>query len=413
MSDKWPEDSESVPVLLFDGQEATLYQSAFPTFTGVMGTRPLRDGEEFWQEQIRRNFMYAWLEAFVAAPLATEGARIPNPRPCRAITSVGKRLSIFPVSSVLHNLGVDPDEKKPKRVSKKKAATAGGATVKKTEVTDATSDAGSHKGITCFIQINLEDFVMVVDSLEDLHVIGGKPQHGMMATSRGSGSAVSKGLDSGVTPLSDHEEEAGVDPEAEKLIRKNALKMSRAETKPESSPIAKKVVVGKPAIGKKGDPRDLYTEVSPNLEEACCATKTYSTSPNIAAEEKEAESSKAEKRPVDITPEIEKAPEVLKITGLDVRVENPIAQQAPPIQTENIASTAGDATGDTREEKHVGAQHVAGKGAGGSGVDTRKGLQGRNHGKRRRFVPKIRWAIFIIRHMAIVALTSSTSLCGI
>ncbi|MFS7987399.1 hypothetical protein Hanom_Chr11g01022211 [Helianthus anomalus] len=76
MSNRWPEDSEGVPVLLFDGQgkvllsfckvffgnpliftnlsffnvEARLYQSAFPTFAGVMGKRPLHDGEEFWLE---------------------------------------------------------------------------------------------------------------------------------------------------------------------------------------------------------------------------------------------------------------------------------------------------------------------------------------------------------------------------
>ncbi|MFS7998843.1 hypothetical protein Hanom_Chr12g01158811 [Helianthus anomalus] len=46
-----------------------------------------------------------------------------------------------------------------------------------------------------------------------------------------------------------------------------------------------------------------------------------------------------EERPVDVTLEIEKALEVIKITGLDARVENPIAQQAAPIQIENIAST--------------------------------------------------------------------------
>ncbi|KAJ0441463.1 hypothetical protein HanIR_Chr16g0798041 [Helianthus annuus] len=127
MSDKWHEDNESVPVLLFDEQEARLKQCAFPTFVGVMGKRPLRDGEEFWLEQIRPNFMYTRLNAFAAPPLATEGVRIPNPRPCRAITSTGKVIvylsseesvdssecklspshNLF--AGVLHNLGVDPD----------------------------------------------------------------------------------------------------------------------------------------------------------------------------------------------------------------------------------------------------------------------------------------------------------------
>ncbi|MFS7937938.1 hypothetical protein Hanom_Chr05g00433621 [Helianthus anomalus] len=148
MSDRWPEDIESVFVLLFDGQ-ARLYQSAFPTFAGVIGTRPLRDGEEFWLEQIRPNFMFTWIEAFAAPPLAAEGARIPKPRPCRAITFASKEIvylsgeelvassehelnpspNLF--AGVLRYLGVDPDEKKTRRVSKKKTATAGGATVKK------------------------------------------------------------------------------------------------------------------------------------------------------------------------------------------------------------------------------------------------------------------------------------------
>ncbi|KAJ0680696.1 hypothetical protein HanPI659440_Chr16g0627231 [Helianthus annuus] len=179
MSDKWPEDNESVPVLLFDEQ--------------VMGMRPLRDGEEFWLEQIRPNFMYTRLDAFAVPPLATEGARIPNPSPCRAITSTGKEIVYFSseesvdssecklspshnlFAGELHNLGVDPDEKKPKRVSKKKASTAGDAVVKKTMLAEVTSDAGSQKDITRFRQSNLEAFVLVANLLEDLHVIVRKP----------------------------------------------------------------------------------------------------------------------------------------------------------------------------------------------------------------------------------------------
>ncbi|MFS7998842.1 hypothetical protein Hanom_Chr12g01158801 [Helianthus anomalus] len=190
------------------GMKARLYQSSFPTVVVVMGTRPLRDGEEFWFEQIRPNFMYMWLDAFAALPLATEGARIPNPRLCRAITFTGKEIVYLSTeelvdslecklspshnrfAGVLHNLGVDPDVKKPKRVSKNKATTTGAATVKKTMVAKVTSDTGSQKGITRFRQSNLEAFVLVADSLEDLHVIGGKPQGG---ATRGSGSAGSKG----------------------------------------------------------------------------------------------------------------------------------------------------------------------------------------------------------------------------
>ncbi|MFS7937931.1 hypothetical protein Hanom_Chr05g00433551 [Helianthus anomalus] len=107
MSDRWPEDIESVFVLLFDGH------------------------------------------AFAAPPLAAEGARIPRPRLCRAITFARKEIVYLSgeelvassehelnpspdlFAGVLRYLGVDPDEKKTRRVSKKKTATAGGATVKK------------------------------------------------------------------------------------------------------------------------------------------------------------------------------------------------------------------------------------------------------------------------------------------
>ncbi|KAJ0742870.1 hypothetical protein HanPI659440_Chr10g0369101 [Helianthus annuus] len=91
MSEKWSKDSENILVLLLEGEETALYQGAFFTFAGVMGTRPLRDGEEFWSEQMRPNFMHARLEAFATPPIASEGACIPNPMLCRAVTSAGKR----------------------------------------------------------------------------------------------------------------------------------------------------------------------------------------------------------------------------------------------------------------------------------------------------------------------------------
>ncbi|KAM0057504.1 hypothetical protein Hdeb2414_s0005g00158931 [Helianthus debilis subsp. tardiflorus] len=80
MSDKWPEDSENVLVLLLHDEEVALYQSVFPTFASIMGTRPLRDDDEYWLEQIQPNFMYAIAELFAAPPAVTEGARIPNPK---------------------------------------------------------------------------------------------------------------------------------------------------------------------------------------------------------------------------------------------------------------------------------------------------------------------------------------------
>ncbi|KAM0007766.1 hypothetical protein Hdeb2414_s0011g00373941 [Helianthus debilis subsp. tardiflorus] len=133
MSDRWPEWSKEVPVLLLNGEEVALYKSAFQTFSGAMGVRPLRDDEEFWYERIKTNFMFAPAELFANPPVATEGVRIPNPRPCRAMTSAGKEIvylsseesvasSNHELSSwndvfegVLRDLGIDHEEKRPKK----------------------------------------------------------------------------------------------------------------------------------------------------------------------------------------------------------------------------------------------------------------------------------------------------------
>ncbi|KAM0067093.1 hypothetical protein Hdeb2414_s0002g00056861 [Helianthus debilis subsp. tardiflorus] len=69
MSVKWMEKREDVHVLLLNGEEVVLYQSAFPAFVGTMGVRPLHSGEEYWFKQIKPNFMYARAELFVAPPL--------------------------------------------------------------------------------------------------------------------------------------------------------------------------------------------------------------------------------------------------------------------------------------------------------------------------------------------------------
>ncbi|KAJ0702794.1 hypothetical protein HanPI659440_Chr14g0543701 [Helianthus annuus] len=138
MSDKWPARSKEVSVLLFNGEVAELYQSAFPTFGGAMGVRPLGDGEVFWYEQIKPNFMYAPVEVFAAPLTVTEGARIPKPRPLRGVTSAGKEIvylsneesvgssnqelsswsDIF--AGVLRDLGIDPEEKKTKGLRRRR-----------------------------------------------------------------------------------------------------------------------------------------------------------------------------------------------------------------------------------------------------------------------------------------------------
>ncbi|KAJ0683496.1 hypothetical protein HanPI659440_Chr16g0658911 [Helianthus annuus] len=279
MSDKWSEQSKDVPMLLFDGQEVALYQSAFPAFSGTMGMRPLRGGKEYSFEQIKPNFMYARAEVFAAPPAATEGARYPNPRPCRAMTPAGKEIvylsgeesvdssehelkpSCGVFAGVLCDLGVEHEEKRLKRPAKKKVTVVGGAASKKIETAGAASDVASRKGTTRFRQSNLEEFVIVDDSLEELYAIGGKPQSNAATT---AGSAGSKGTDSGTTPTFVHVEETKAEPEAEKLVRKNASKRSRADTGTETTPPAKIAATGK-HNGKKGSLRSHYSEFSPEV----------------------------------------------------------------------------------------------------------------------------------------------------
>ncbi|KAJ0716374.1 hypothetical protein HanPI659440_Chr13g0511941 [Helianthus annuus] len=92
MSDKWPERGEEVPVLMFNGEAAQLYQAAFATFGGAMVVRPLEAGEVYWYEHIKANFLYPPAGAFANPPTATEGAQLPKPRPLQGVTSAGKEI---------------------------------------------------------------------------------------------------------------------------------------------------------------------------------------------------------------------------------------------------------------------------------------------------------------------------------
>ncbi|KAM0026036.1 hypothetical protein Hdeb2414_s0020g00553451 [Helianthus debilis subsp. tardiflorus] len=254
MSDRWPHGILNVPVLLLDGEEVVLYHRTFPAHAGVMGVRPLRAGEEYWSEQIRPNFLYARADVFAVPPVATEGAHIPNPRPCRATAHAGKEIvylsseesiassenelnlphDVF--SGVLHNLGIDHEEKKRKRVRKKKVTVAEGVAIKNPEVTGAASDATSSKGTARIRQHNLNDFVYVADSFEELYAIGGKPQVTLADGVRSSGNVGSKEQLSSATPTSTHADEAEANPSNVELIRKNVSKRSREQTKSEAAP---------------------------------------------------------------------------------------------------------------------------------------------------------------------------------
>ncbi|MFS7984185.1 hypothetical protein Hanom_Chr11g00983541 [Helianthus anomalus] len=130
---------------------------------------------------------------------------------------------------VLRSLGVEREEKKPNRVVKKKVTVTGGATSKKAETVGATYDAVSRKSTARFRQSSLEDFVYVVDSFEELYAIGRMPQGSVGAAARSSGSAGSKGSESGATPTSVHVEETEAEPDAEELIKKCLEKNPRRD----------------------------------------------------------------------------------------------------------------------------------------------------------------------------------------
>ncbi|KAJ0499841.1 hypothetical protein HanHA300_Chr11g0383171 [Helianthus annuus] len=155
MSDKWPERSEEVPVLMFNRKLLSSIRLHSLLLVGAMGVRPLEAGEVYWYDQIKANFLYPPAGAYANPPTATEGAQLPKPRPLRGVTSAGKEIlylsneesvgsSHEELSSwsnifvgVLCDLGIDP-EKKPKKApakkkttSKKKAIVDTGTTSKK------------------------------------------------------------------------------------------------------------------------------------------------------------------------------------------------------------------------------------------------------------------------------------------
>ncbi|KAJ0437175.1 hypothetical protein HanHA300_Chr16g0599041 [Helianthus annuus] len=270
MSDKWPQDCQVVPVLLLDGVEIDLYHKAFPACSGVMDVRSLGDGEEYWYEQMCANFLYPPANAFAAPPTATKGAHVLNPRPCRAVTPSGEEivllsskesissskygLNVPPYTFVgsLRDMGVDADGQKLQRPSKREGATAaGGAHPKRLEASDVASDAALRKGMACPEQRSLDDFIIVVDSMEELYSLGGKFKAGGIASAQSSGSVSFKEQPSSTTPTSapsKEEVEADTVPE---LTRKNASKRHRKESSQNPAPTTKKVVFRKPIIGKK------------------------------------------------------------------------------------------------------------------------------------------------------------------
>ncbi|KAF5780839.1 hypothetical protein HanXRQr2_Chr11g0476521 [Helianthus annuus] len=238
-----------------------------------MGARPLRAGEEYWYDQIKGHFMYPVADAFADPPTSTEGAHIPNPHPLRALTSAWKEIvylsseesvgssngelsswsTIF--AGVLSDLGIDPEEKKKKPKKKKKVITIDAdKTSKKGGSSHATSGVAD-KGTLRLRQSNLEDYVIISDSLEGLSRIGEKKAGA--AGSKSSGSGGSRNPDAGATPSSfaheeeDDEEEVEEEEPAVQLIRKRSREAAVG-----ASMMSKPG--GVPLIGKKSNLRSLY-----------------------------------------------------------------------------------------------------------------------------------------------------------
>ncbi|KAM0025384.1 hypothetical protein Hdeb2414_s0021g00573991 [Helianthus debilis subsp. tardiflorus] len=274
MSDQWSPDSKEVPVLKIGDQEAQLYQAAFSTFAGSMGVGPLRDDEESWYDQIRGNFMYPVADAFHAPPTATEGAQFPKPRPLRSVTSAGKEVlylsseesvgssngelspwaNIF--AGVLHELGIDPEEKKKKPLKKKKTIDLD------PEVTSKGAGSGratvaAAKGTLRLRQSDLNDYVITSGSLEGLsRTADARTGAG---SSRSPGSAGSRNPDAGATP-SVHEEEGEEEDAAAQLVSRK-----RARSEATAGVVSAPTVDPIPLVGKSSNLRSLY-KFSPEIK---------------------------------------------------------------------------------------------------------------------------------------------------
>ncbi|KAJ0727240.1 hypothetical protein HanPI659440_Chr12g0479521 [Helianthus annuus] len=277
MSDQWSPDSKEVPVLKIGDQEAQLYQAAFATFGGSMGVRPLREDEESWYEQIRGNFMYPVADAFTSPPIATEGAQFPKPRPLRSVTSAGKEVvylsseesvgssndelsswsNIF--AGVLRDLGIDPEEKKKKPLRKKKKTVNLDPEVTSKGAGGSRATAAAVNGTLRLRQSDLNDYVIISDSLEGLSRTA-ETKTGA-GSSKSSGSAGSRNPDAGATP-SVHEEE-GTEEEEDAAAQLVGRKRFRSETTAgvASAPIVDVI----PLVGKTSKLRSLY-KFSPEIK---------------------------------------------------------------------------------------------------------------------------------------------------
>ncbi|MFS7945150.1 hypothetical protein Hanom_Chr06g00520771 [Helianthus anomalus] len=373
MCDKWPERSEDVPVLMFNGEamsSAQLYQAAFPTFGGSMGVRPLEADETYWYEQIKGNFLYPPAGAFANPPTVTDGAQLPKPRPLRGVTSAEKeilfRSSEESVGSSQEEPKKAPSKKKP---SKKIVILDTGATSKKAGGSRATV-AAQDKGTLRLQHSNLEDYVVASDSLEGLSRIGEKKK-GNATASKSSGSAGSRAPESGTTPSSiPVEEEEEHEEEGPKLVTR---KRTREEGAAGANLAQKATVVREPEPEKPKEPAPKKTKFiiippKPNKKEV---EKTIEEPTGDVIPEKE-KVKETETAPT-IKQDKAQGPEVVHITGLDqpFKREDPevvkptvATQHDAPTKTVQVTSVAGGSAATVPEQTAHKDTSVAAAGAG-------------------------------------------------
>ncbi|XP_022030642.1 putative uncharacterized protein DDB_G0271982 [Helianthus annuus] len=343
--------------------EAHLWQAAFPTFGGSMGVCPLEAGEQYWYEEIKGHFMYPVAGAFANPPTTTEG--------------------------VLRDLGIDLEEKKKKPNKRKKVITLDAEVTSKNGGSSRATASAADKGTLYFRQSNLEDYVIISDSLEGLSRIGEKKTGA--AGSRSSGSAGSRNPDAGATPssiaLDEEEEEEEEEEPAEKLVSR---KRNREETTTVSAEAKKKTPEKRSVVFK--DPQEPALKKTKAIIKPIKAAGIESEKEKrkavekVVEKEKERKKEKASEKPVGGEPKEtgaaattahEKAQglEVVRIMGLDrplheKRKESEVekltkpAQPDAPLHNAKVTSTTGESGSSIHKEKSAAA---GGAGSGGAG----------------------------------------------
>ncbi|XP_022024242.1 uncharacterized protein LOC110924554 [Helianthus annuus] len=199
-------------------------------------------------------------------------------------------------------------------------------------------------------QRSLDDFVYAADSLEELYSIGAKVKANVAADVQSSGSVGSKDQPSGATPTSIPIEEIETDPIPE-LIRKNALKRQREEAIPDPAPGTKKVATEK----ETAQPRIKIIHPNP-------VHKAPSSAPIDAAKGKGSVPKVVGDKAIEVEKHVKKTEEVEKPlferVEKVVQVEEPVVEQAVPIEPEKSRQIVEEPAQEVHEEGNVATQDV-------------------------------------------------------